>query len=314
MSAEKFQLIYIEKIDDSIIKRGLIKIYHQSGTNVYAENSQVKFYFGEIHNFIQVGSGYLEFDIRIRRDDGGPFTMAPRLDTIRLVNNAFAYTVHDDRISISTRVEIEQNKHVGPISTIIRLVTQKGGDLFTFFDITDESEDEINSSSLKKILIDNHTEADRGLIRCHLPLEYIFSFARSFKKITKRLGFELDLRTPNRKQDIMYTTLLDNEVNVTINSISLFIPQIIPSPETLVIFNEAVSKIFSLSYESWTTDRKAVDTSREFQVDVSTASNINSPLYLIAAHQKTQKLDAAGDVLPNNRFIKATFDHVDVKK
>ena len=316
MSAEDFQLIDDSKIDDSIIKRDFIKIYHQSGANVEAENSQINIYFGENHNFIQVGNGYLEFDIRVRRVNGIAFAigLAPGGDITRLVNNAFAYTIHDARISSSAGVEIEQNKYVGPISTIMRLATQKDGDLSTYFDIIDESEDEINNSSLKKIPIDNHTEANRGLIRGHLPLEFIFGFARSFKKITKRLGFELDLRTSNRKQDILYTTLGDNDVNVTINSISLFIPQIIPSPETQVIFNEAISQNFTLSYESWTTDRKPVDTAREFQVDISSASNMNSPLYLIAAHQKTQRLDAAGNVLPNNRFNNAIFDHVDVRK
>ena len=310
MSAENFQLIDNEKIDDSIIKRDFIKIYHQSGENVDAENSQIKFYFGENHNFIQVGNGYLEFDIRIRRDDGNAFTIvAPGNDIIRLVNNAFAYTIHDARISTSAGVEIEQNKYVGPISTIMRLVTQKDGDLSTYFDIIDESEGEINNSSLKKILIDNHTEANRGLIRGYLPLQYIFGFARSFKKITKGLGFELDLRTSNRKRDILYTTLDDDDVNVIINSISLFIPQLIPSPETQVIFNEAISQTFTLSYESWTTDRKPVDTAREFQLDISSASNINSPLYLIAAHQKTQRPDPANPAvnLSNNRFNNANL-------
>ena len=81
----------------------------------------------------------------------------------------------------------------------MRLVTQKDGDLSTYSDKIDESEDEINISSLKKILIDNHTEANRGLLRGHLPPEFIFGFARSLKKITKGLGSELDLRTSNRK-------------------------------------------------------------------------------------------------------------------
>ena len=313
MSANDFQLIDDEKIDDSIIKRDFIKIYHQSGANVDAENSQIKFYFGEN----QVGNGYLEFDIRIRRDDGNPFTIvAPGNDIIRLVNNAFAYTIHDARISTSAGVEIEQNKYVGPISTIMRLVTEKDGDLSTYFDIINEKENGINDSTLKKILINNHTEANRGLIRGHLPLEYIFGFAKSFKKITKGLGFELDLRTSNRKRDILYTTLNDDDVNVTINSISLFIPQLIPSPETQVIFNEAISQTFTLSYESWTTDRKPVDTAREFQLDISSASNINSPLYLIAAHQKTQRADPANPAnnLSNNRFNNAIFDHVNVRK
>ena len=58
MSAEDFQLIDDSKIDDSIIKRDFIKIYHQSGANVDAENSQIKIYFGENHNFIQVGNSF----------------------------------------------------------------------------------------------------------------------------------------------------------------------------------------------------------------------------------------------------------------
>ena len=172
--------------------------------------------------------------------------VAPGNDIIRLVNNAFAYTIHDARISTSAGVEIEQNKYVGSISTIMRLVTQKDGDLSTYFDISDESENGINKSSLLRIFIKNHTEANRGLIRYHLLLEYIFGFARSFKKITKGLGFELDLRTSNRKRDILYTTLDDDDVNVTFNSISLFNPQIIPSPETQVVFNEAISKILHI--------------------------------------------------------------------
>ena len=138
MSAEVFQLIDSEKIDGSIIKRDFIKIYHQSGANVNAENSQVKFYVGENHNFIQIGNAYLEFDIRVRRVNGTHFTIAPANDTIRLVNNVFAYTIHDARISTSSGVEIEQNKFVGPISTIMRLVTQKDGDLSSYFDIIDK--------------------------------------------------------------------------------------------------------------------------------------------------------------------------------
>ena len=118
---------------------------------------------------------------------------------------------------------------------------------------------------------------------------------------------KIDLRTSNRKHDILYTKLDDNDVNVTIISISLFIPQIKPSPETQVIFNETISKTFTLSYESWTTDRKPVDTAREFQIDISSASNLNRPLYHLAAHQKTQRPDPANPAknLSNNRLNNA---------
>ena len=179
MSAEDFQLIDKEKIDDSILKRDFIKIYHQSGANVDAENSHIKFYFGENQNFSQVGNGYLEFDLRVRLDNDNNFADG---NLIRLFKNAFAYTIQDARLSTSSGVEIEQNKYVEPISTIMRLVAQQDGDISTYFDTIDEKEDGINNSSLKKILINNHSDKNKGLIRDHLPLDYIFAFCRSFKK------------------------------------------------------------------------------------------------------------------------------------
>ena len=56
----------------------------------------------------------------------------------------------------------------------MRLLTQRDGDLSFYFDVIDESETSINKSSLKQILINNHTEANRGDIRGHLPVEHIF--------------------------------------------------------------------------------------------------------------------------------------------
>ena len=171
------------KIDDSIVKRVFMKIYHQSGVKVDNENSNIKFFSGDNHNFVQVGDGYLEFDIKIRKADNSNFTIvAHGNDVIRLINDAFAYIFHDARISISSGVENEQNKYVGPISTImLRLVTRKDGDLSTYYDTIDESEDGINGSSLKQILIKYHTDDNRGSITGHLPLEYIFAFANSSK-------------------------------------------------------------------------------------------------------------------------------------
>ena len=263
----------------------------------------------------QVRNGYLEFDMKIRKADYTSFTVADdnTNEVVRLVKNAFAYTIHDPRISTSSAVEFEQSKVVGPISTFMRLVTLKDGDLSTYFDIIDESETGIDNSS-KKAVINNYNADNRGNIRGHLPLEYIFGFFKSFKNITKGLHFELDIL--NRKQDILYTTLGDNGVNVTINSISLFNPQIIPSPETQVYFNEAISKTFPLSYESCTTDKKPVDEAKEFQIDISSVTTIKTPLYLVAAHQQTQRPDPANPAnnLSNNRFNNAIFDLVKVRK
>ena len=83
--------------------------------------------------------------------------------------------------------------------------------------------------------------------------------------------------------------------------------------------SEAITKNFALSFEPWTTDRKPVKTGKEFKLDFSSSSNINAPISLIAAHQKTQHIDPASTTnprakLPNNRFTNATFDNVSVKQ
>ena len=73
MSAEGFQLIHDSKIDDSIIKRDFIKIYHQHGAEVNNENQNNKFFFGENLIYIQIGNSYLEFDIEVKKADGENF-------------------------------------------------------------------------------------------------------------------------------------------------------------------------------------------------------------------------------------------------
>ena len=59
------------------------------------------------------------------------------------------------------------------------------------------------------------------------------------------------------------------------------------------------------------TDRKPVNTGNEYQLDIRSASNINIPLYLIVAHQKTQLDNPAR---PPNQFNNAVFDNVGVKR
>ena len=311
MSAEDFQLIDDSKIDDSIIKRDFIKIYHQHGAEVNSENQNIKFYFGENLNYIQIGNAYLESDILVRKADATNFT---NVDEIRLVNNALAYVFQEARLSTSAGTEIEHNKNLGVVSTVMRLLTEKDGDLSSYFDKINEAEDGIGDSTLKKLRIDSHTNEDnKGKIRANLPLEYIFGFCKTFKKITKGLGFELQLKTSNEKHNILYRTLGGNDVNVTISSIYIYIyiPSLVPSAEQQQMFNEAIRENFTLSFDAWVTDRKPVNTGNEYQLDIGSASNINIPQYLIVDHQKTQRDNPAR---PSNQFNNANFDHVDVKR
>ena len=104
---EDFQLIDDSKIDDSIIKRDFIKIYHQHAAKVNNENQNKKFYFGENPNYIQIGNACFEIDILVRKADRTNFANA---DDIRLVNNGLAYFFQEGRITTSAGTEIEHSK------------------------------------------------------------------------------------------------------------------------------------------------------------------------------------------------------------
>ena len=201
----------------------------------------------------QIGNGYLEFTITLRKN-GGDFDDDDS-DPIRLVNNAFAFCFREASIKSTGGHEIELNKFVGQTSTMMRLLTSKDGDLSTCFDKINENN--INDTSLKEILIDNHTvQANKGKIVGHLPLEHIFGFCKTFKKITKGLGYHITLKTADL-QDIIYTSIaVATPIQITFDSLYLFVPSFIPDAETQVMFNDSNKNSFTLSFDSWVTDRK----------------------------------------------------------
>ena len=143
---------------------------------------------GENNNYHQVGNSYLEFDLTVRREDNAIFT---NNSPIRLTNNAFAYCFKEARLSVTSGSHLEHNKYVGPISTIMSVLTSKDGDLLSQFDNINEGNgnDDFNSTSLKKMLIDNHNivgqEVNKGKIKGQLGLENIFGFCKSSKKLQK---------------------------------------------------------------------------------------------------------------------------------
>ena len=91
---------------------------------------------------------------------------------------------------------------------------------------------------MKQKLINNHAvEVNKSKIKGQLALEHIFGFCTTFKKITKNLAFHLTLKMKDL-QDIIITTIAD-DINVTINSLYLYVPQLIPDSQTQLMFNEA---------------------------------------------------------------------------
>ena len=100
MSAEDFQLIDDSRIDDSILKRDFIEVYHQHGAVINNENQSMKFYCGENLKKIQIGISYLEIDVEVRKADRTNFS---KTDEIRLVNNGLAYVFKEFRLYTSAR-------------------------------------------------------------------------------------------------------------------------------------------------------------------------------------------------------------------
>ena len=83
--------------------------------------------------------------------------------------------------------EIESNKLVPQVSTIMHLLTSKDGDLSSYFD--NIKENVINHTSLKEKLIDIHiAQANKGKVCGRLRLEQMFKFCKTFNRITKKIS------------------------------------------------------------------------------------------------------------------------------
>ena len=75
------------------------------------------------------------------------------------------------------------------------------------------------------------------------------------------------------------------------------------------MFNDSIGNIFTLSFDSWSRDRKTVDTQLEYQAEISAAQKINSPEYLVVGHQAPDRIGVA-----NNANNVAVSDNLIVKK
>ena len=98
----------------------------------------------------------------------------------------------------------------------------------------------IRDTSQQKMLINKHADANKVIIKRYLYLEDIFGFCKTFQKVTKNLCFHLIIKTADL-QDILYTSM-DDDINGTKNSFYLYKPNVIPSVETQLMFNEATQK------------------------------------------------------------------------
>ena len=314
MSLEDFHLLDNEPFDNSIIKRDFTKIYHQQGAQLNQSDQNIEFIFGENNNYHQIGNGYLEFNITVRKNDATNFHIE---DPIRLVNNGFACCFKEARLSTTIGSDIEHNKFCGQVSTIMRVISNKDDDLLSQFGNINENDipllerlvdlpPQIRSTPHQKMLIDNHTDANKGTITGYLYLEDIFGFCKTFKKVTKNLGFHLMFKTAIL-QDIIYTSMAD-DIIVTFNSLYLFVPNLIPSVETQIMFNEATQNNYKIAFDEWFTERRIIS-DLLIQHDIGSAQQVIQPKYLICAHQTNLRTTT-----PDKKVNIAIFDNMDIRK
>ena len=169
------------------------KRYHQQGAQLNQSDQNIELIFSENHNYHQRGNAYLEFNNTVRKNDTTNFHNE---DAIRLVNNAFAFCFEEERLSSILGSDIEHNKFCCQVSTILKSISSKYGDLLSQFDNVNEdyipilsgradSPPQIQSTPHQKRLMNIHTDANKGKIKGYLNVEDIFGFCRSFKKVTK---------------------------------------------------------------------------------------------------------------------------------
>ena len=108
-------------------------------------------------------------------------------------------------------------------------------------------------------------------------------------------------------QDIIYTSMAD-DINVTIKSLYLYIPNLIPSVETQLMFNETTQNNYKTSFDEWYTERRIIS-DLLIQHDIGSAQNIIQPKCLICAHQTNLRTTT-----PDKKINIAIFDNMDISK
>ena len=103
-----------------------MKFYHQQGAQLNDPDQNIKLIFAENDNYHQIGNAYLEYDITVQN----PAAVFDNESRIRLTNNGLAYVFHEAVLATTSGSNLEHNKFVSQISTIMRVLTSKDGDFF----------------------------------------------------------------------------------------------------------------------------------------------------------------------------------------
>ena len=84
-----------------------------------------------------------------------------------------------------------------------------------------------------------------------------------------------------------------------------YIPNLLPSVEAQLMFNETTQNNYKISLDDYYTERPLIS-DMIVQVDIGSVQQINSPKRLICAHQTQNRIK-----VPNKNNNIATFDNLD---
>ena len=199
----------------------------------------------------------------------------------------------------------------------MRVIANKNCDLISPFDNIIENDipvlerladlpSQMRDTPHQKMLINNHTDANKCQIKGYLFLEGIFGFCKIFKKVTKNLGFHIFFKT-NDSQNIIYSSMA-GDIHVTIYNLSLYVPNLIPNVETQVMFKKATRNSYKISYDEYYRERRVISVMNT-QADIGSFQQVKSPKNLIGAHQTR----AMADTADKNSNI-AIFDNFNLQK
>ena len=99
-----------------------------------------------------------------------------------------------------------------------------------------------------------------------------------------------------------------DDINVTNSILYLYVPNLMPSVETQVIFNEATQNTYKISSDEYSTERRIIS-DMITQLDIGSSQKVKNPKYLIGAHQTRTRADTA-----NKNIHFAIFDNLNLQK
>ena len=94
-------------------------------------DENIEHIFSKNNNNHQIGNGFIEIDITVRQSDTTIFHIE---DPTRLENIGYAFCLKEARSSTTIGSDIEHNNLCDQVSTIMKVISNKDGDLLSQFD------------------------------------------------------------------------------------------------------------------------------------------------------------------------------------